>query len=215
MSDLAREIKEELREEKVFNFLKDNVRYFIIFAVCLIVFSSLMLWYKSYAKNQVYKDGSEYLTAVIKMQAGSTDEGVKKFEDLRLGSSNYAAIANLNIAAFSIYSKQYAKAAAALDDVINNSSYDKLLRDLAGFYRIVVNLESSSKETKDIIEDLQNYIKADSVYALNAREVLATLYISQKNLDLAKEQVNAIQATANAPQTLLSRVKQYNALLNG
>ncbi|MCE2993388.1 MAG: tetratricopeptide repeat protein [Alphaproteobacteria bacterium] len=214
MSDLAREIKEELREEKVFHFLKDNARYFMIFAVCLVVFSSLGLWYKSYSKNQVYKDGSEYLTAVIKMQAGNMDEGLKKFEDLRENSSNYAAIANLNVAAFSIYGKQYAKAAAALDDVISNSSYDKILRDLAAFYKIVVNLESGNKDKQYVIQDLQSYIKADSVYSLNAREVLATLYISEKKFDLAKEQLNAIQATENAPQTLLGRVKQYNALLN-
>lgn len=213
MSDLAKEIREELREEKIFHFLKENARYFVLFCILLVAFSSIAIWYKSYSTNKIYQDGGEYLAAIMKIQAHSLDEGIKRFENIKDNSSNYGALANINLAAYAIYNKQYAKASSLLEEVADGASYDKVLRQFAGLYRIIVDLESGAIDKEDTIKNLEIYLKSDSAYSPQARELLIVLYIDAKETTSAKEQIALVLNQPNMPETLLNRVRQYSSLL--
>ncbi len=106
MSDIINEIKEAINQERMETFFKKYLPYLVGGAIIFITTFGAGLWYKHYTTNKIYKDGGEYISAINKIRAQNLDEGLKKFEDISKHDSNYAALANFNLASYAIFNKK-------------------------------------------------------------------------------------------------------------
>lgn len=213
MSDLIHEIKDDIKQEQLHNFLKNHGKSIAVFVVIFVVSLSAGLWYKDYQMNKVYKEGSEYLLAVNKMRAENVKDAVAKFESLHAGDTNYAALATLNVASYALFNKDTAKALSLYSDVMNNSEYHQYLRDLAQISYIQLGYESQTSESPKTIKELESYISDKKTFRYSAQELLVAIFIKEKNFEKAKNIIDAVTTDPAAPGSISHRMEQYSALI--
>jgi hypothetical protein len=213
VSDLIHEIKEDIKQEQLHNFLKNHGKSIAIFVVLFVVSLSAGLWYKDYQMNKVYKEGSEYLLAVNKMRAENVKEGIAKFESLHAGDTNYAALATLNVASYAMFNKDTAKALALYSEVFNNSEYHPYLRDLAQISYIQVASEAQTTDAATTIKELEAYIADKKTFRYTAQELLVAIFIKEKNYEKAKNIIDVVTTDPSAPGSISHRMEQYSALI--
>lgn len=213
MSDLINEIKEDIKQEQLYNFLKKHTKTIIICVVVFIVALSASLWYKDYQLSKVHKEGSEYLTAINKMRAENVNEAIAQMESMRSGDTNYAALASLNVASYSVYNKDFSKAMQLFEEVSGNSSYSPYLRDLAKLSSIQVGYEAKIHDDSATIKALESYVADKQTFKYTAQEMLVGLYLKNNQMDKAKIIIDALTTDLSVPASISHRLEQYSALL--
>jgi len=213
MVDLLDEVKEDLKEEQLKEYIKKRGPFILGLMTIFIIGAILKLWWLDYQSNKSYKDGSEYLTATYKMRSYSPEKAIQKFESLfNNGSTNYAAMAGIHVGSYYEYKKDYDKASTSFEDVVNGG-YDKSFEDLAKFH----SLKLASDNTDDLeaaISSMEDYINNDGIYKYSAQDILVALYIKSGNLQKAKDTINLIVTDINAPASIRERASSMATLTN-
>ncbi len=211
MVDLLDEVRDELKDEKALNFIKQNGKFILILMVVTIFGAALKLWWMDYQENKSFHAGGEYMSAIMKMRAYKPDEAVKKFEELfTSNNTNYAALAGLNAGSYADFKKDYEKSYSIYKNVSENSNYDKSLRDLSKYLELKAAL---AKNDNDSIAGFESYVK-DGIYKFSALELLGTYYLQNGDKAKAKEAFSVILTDPESPQTLKKRVGTLMVMTN-
>jgi hypothetical protein len=213
MSDIINEIKEAINQERMETFFKKYLPYLVGGAIIFITTFGAGLWYKHYTTNKIYKDGGEYISAINKIRAQNLDEGLKKFEDISKHDSNYAALANFNLASYAIFNKDPAKGSQILSEIANNSSYNTTLRHMAEMLKVQVDLDAKIITNKEAMETLEAYIKKDTEFKFSAQETLAVIYLNEHLTEKALTLLNELTSDPKVPSGISMRANHYKALI--
>lgn len=198
--NLIQEVKQELSEEKLYTFLATNYKYFILLAALVILALCTRLWYNSYISNKQAHDGSELLRLAV---IGSNDQALKALEELSHSSTNYGALAAMELADDALLKNEKVKAQLHLRNIINNKSYDIKIRDIAALKLAGTNLKS--EESYKIITDL---IERKSFVALSAKE-LEILHLKYNAKPDYKIKIAELLNDDKTPSSLKLRVSAY------
>lgn len=214
MSDLYKELNEEIKEEALWNNLK---KYAPVLAVCATVAVASVggyTWWDNHKTNQIYKTGADYLTAVLKVQANNVTEGLKIFQSIETDNNDYAALAMLNLASYDLHTKKFSEAAKKFQAIADNTSFSQFIRDVSSYYVVVSKLEAGEySKLDDAITALEKINKADATFAPNIRELLLVLYIETKNKNKASELLLQMSTEQTLPNSLAERIAQYQRLI--
>lgn len=214
MSDLYKELNEEIKEEALWNNLK---KYAPILAVCATVAVASVgfyTWWDYHKINQIYKTGAGYLTAVLKVQANNVADGLKIFQSIEEDGNDYAALAMLNVASYDLHTKKFSEAAKKFQAIASNVNFSQFIRDVSSYYVVVSRLEAGEYgKLEGAITDLEKVNKADATFAPNIRELLLVLYIETKNKNKASELFLQMSTEQALPNSLAERVAQYQRLI--
>ncbi len=214
MVDILDEVREELKDERALNFIKQHGKFILTLMVACIIGASLKIWWNDYQENKAHKAGGDFITAILKMRAYKPDEAVKKFESLFSNdSTNYAAFAGLNVASYSDFKKDYAKSSVIYNSVSENNDFDKSVRDLARFLAIKSKI-SSNGDKQELASELEKYISENGIYKYSSLEILGSIYLDLGNKAKAKEIFNTALTDAQTPDSIRNRISTLIVLTN-
>lgn len=205
MVDLLDEVREELKDERVLNYIKKRGPFILTLMVVFIIGATLKLWWTQYNENKAYEAGGGYITALIKMRAYNPDGAVKKFEEVyESGSTNYAALAGLNVGSYYEYKKDYNKSSGIFEAISDASAYDRSLQDISQLYYLKASI-SKGDNKKDIINKLEKYLSNSGIYKYSAQELLAFTLLENGEKDKALEQYSILATDSDTPYTIRER----------
>lgn len=212
MVDILDEAIQDIKDEKVerlfFKYLK--------FLIALLVIS-LVVWvcyygYKNYKENKIFAVGGEYLIGIYKLQSKDVQKGTEIMERLAAGEVSYSALAGLNYASYLVAKQDFAKASQVYKMVADNKDFEKIFRDFSHLQYILMRLNSKEINSKQGIVELDEYIKKDNAYKASALEQKAALYLALNDKKNAKETLESIITSADAPKLMKRRDEELLVL---
>lgn len=199
-NNLLQEVQKELAEERLYKFLSSNFRYIIIFAAVVLIGLCSRLWYNSYLENKQAHDGAELLKLAM---SGDISKAKQSLQTLSASDTNFAAIANLELADIALSQGDTKTAADHYNRIANDNSYSTIIRDIARLN--LIQLDPFSEASQKLARKL---IDSDSIAKYNAMEYVILALKQQGNQEYTKL-IDTLIASVDAPASLKIRVSSY------
>ena len=219
MVDFFDEVEEELREERMQEFLK---KYgVLLFAAALVVIGAVAGWkaWGWYQDRQDMDAAARYLAAATKAEAAGVAgpdraAAAAAFQGVSTSSpEGYRILARLREAAARADSGNLEAASAIWDQVAADSSADPLVRDLASLTWV---LHHADKGDPALLEGrLKPLASPGNPWRSLAREQLALLELRQGHTDAAKTQLQKLAEDTTAPNGVRGRASALLARVGG
>ena len=213
MSDIFREIDEEVRRDKAAAILKRYGNVFLALAV--IAIGAVAAWqYWVYRQNAAAQAEGARLEAALKSSRdGSSAEAEAALKDIAsTAPAGYREIARFRLAAETAKGDP-AAGAAAFQALAADSSLSQLYRDLAGLRAGMLKVDTGTyDEVRAILEPIS---AAQGVWRHSAREFLGIAALKANRYDDAGSWFDAIMTDAQSPAALRQRTNLYLALVRG
>jgi hypothetical protein len=146
MSDIFREVDEEVQRDQVENLWKRYQTPFIVLAVLIIAATGAWSYYKSERTKAAEAANARFLAAVADAEAGKSADAVAAFDAIaKNGPPGYATLARLR-GAEEIAKTDKAKAIELLDALSEDKKVDSLTREVAGLRSAIYTMELGDRE---------------------------------------------------------------------
>lgn len=212
MSDIFREIDEELRQEKLRSLWKSYGAYVIAAMVLIVAAVGGFRFYQSWETSQSGLSGAKYATALRLLGDGKIDQAAPLLADLaKDGYGAYPVLARLQEAASLAKSGRRDEAVALYDAIAADSSVDATFRDLARIRACFLLVDVASPE--EIAERLGPLAADDGIWRHTAREIMALSQYAAGDFAKADETFDRIMADPAAPARLKSRAEIMRTLI--
>lgn len=212
MSDIIREVDEELRRERLANLWK-KYGGLIVFAVFLLV-AGTAGWrgYEYYAQKQAEAASERYVAAQkLAADAGKTDEALAAFKALGADApAAYRLLARFSAAA-ELGKKDAKEGAAAFDAIANDSSVEQLMREVAS-----IRGASLVVDTADVAEMQKRLAPAladSSAFKHSAKEMLALAHIRAGDQAAAQKLLLELAFDPDTPPGMRNRAQRLQSAL--
>ncbi len=213
MSDIFREVEEEVRRDKAAEIWKKYGRLFIAGAVLLVAGTAGWSAWQQYQRKQAEIAASRFEAAIVDAREGRSKEAVAALEALAKDApGGYRDVARLRAAA-ELGRTDKAAAVAAFDALANDTSLPATLRGLARL--------RSAQYAADTLDRAALKAKLDPIispagpWTPNARELLGLAALKAGAYDEAGREFDAITVDPAAPPALKERVEAYLGLVRG
>ncbi len=214
MSELLREIDEEVRREQLLKLWRAYGKYAIAVALVVVIGVAGGVGWKHYQQSQRTRDGARYNETLQLLESGQTDLAAQRFELLADDAgSGYAALARLREAESLALAGDVTGAVAALDRLSADRGADKALRDLAALLAVLRLMDRAPvEEIEARLEPLQ---REDSPWRATARELTAVVALRASQPERAVAIYTALLADEATPSTIRARAREMLAALGG
>lgn len=212
MSDIFREVDEDIRHEK-YRRLWDRFGIYVIGLAVLVVlgtggYRGWLYW----QEQQAQLSGDTFLQAVSLANDGKSEEAQALFESLTGATGGYPVLARLRAATDLASQGKEAEAIERFDAIAADTSVDMLMRNLAAVRAGYLAMDSADYTA--LSARLEPVAAADSnAWRFAAREILA--FSAWKSGDLAAAQtwVDKIAGDPVAPRDITGRIGLLNDLI--
>jgi hypothetical protein len=210
MSDIFREIEEEVRRDRALDLVKKYQNLFIGAALLIVLGTAGWRFYQHQELQKSQESGARFEQALEDSRAGRPAEAQKILSDLeKSGTSGYRTLARLRDAA-ELGTTDVKKGIAAFDALAADTSLPKIVQDLA---RLRAALLMSNEATADMLRaKLQPLLSGSEMSGL-AREVIGLALLKAEQYEAAGKEFDAILTDPNASPQLKSRVDLYLGLV--
>lgn len=206
MSDIFREVDEDLRREQYKQIWKKYGNYIIAAAVLIVVGVAGYRGWEYYQNQQAAATGDRFLAALELADSGKNGEAEAALTAIVTeGSGEYPALARMRDAALTAAGGDRTTAAAEFDRVAADGSVPESLRTVARLRAAMLLVDTASLD--DIRNRIGNLADAEGPYQNSAREILALSAFRAGNLDEAKRLYDAILAGQSAAQSTGQRAQ--------
>lgn len=210
MSDIFREVDEDLRRDRAEKLFKRYGGYGIAAAVLLVAGTAGYTTWRNWQQSQRQQDTAA-LVAAISQTAQGPDKGVEALAAYAgKADPKMAAIAQFNAAALLIRQGKPAEAATVYDTIAANGTVDGVYRDLATLLGVMERLESG--DPAQLQTKLQPLTADASPWRFSARELTATLAIRAGDKEKARTLFQQLADDAAAPAGVRSRAADLATL---
>lgn len=209
MVDIFDEVEEELREERMNQFLKKYA--VLLVALCLLIIGSVAGW-KAWGWHQERQDldaATRYLAASSRTETAglagpNRPEAIVAFDAVAASAPDgYRVLARLRAAALRAETGDLAGASALWDQVSADGAADQLLRDLAS---LMWCLHHADKGDPAMLEGrLKPLAAAGNAWRSLAQEQLALLDLRQGRTEAAATQLKKLAEDTTAPSGVRGR----------
>ena len=214
MSDIFKEVDEDVRREKHSELWAKYGKYIIAIAVVVVAATAATVSWREYSKNQMLEAGSNFAAAKALVVAQKDAEAADAFAKLAAGSSaGYAAIARLEEAAALARSKDVEAALKIYDALAADSSADQNFRQLASLHAASHLLDGG--DTAGARSRLETLTSASSPWRHSARELLGLAAMAEGNTEEAIKTFKALSEDATTPRGARARAAEMLAALGG
>lgn len=212
MSDIFREVDEEVRQDRALAFWNRYQLWFLIAAAVIVIATAGWRFHQSRQQAFAEETGARYLAAVQASREGKSADAIGFLEGVvQNGTPGYRQLAALRLA--DEYGATDGKRAIeAYDKIAGDASFDPLLRDAARLRAAVLVLNTG--EVKDGINRLTPLAGANGTFRSTARELLATAAISADDYETAGRWLDEIVRDPAAPQDIRQRADAFLALVH-
>ena len=207
MSDLLREIDEELQRERM-ALLWRKYQKLILGAIALVIFgtASHTAWKQHIAKTEITR--SVALGSVASRPNMAEAEKIEAFQAFAKANSGsgQAVLAQMAAIAGLIHADKKDEALKALDALANEPSALPMTRDYARLVRVELLLDSGDPVA--LRQQLEPLAQAGQPWRFSARMLQGVLYGKHGDFAKAKDILKALSEDTDAPTTMRDEAKQ-------
>ncbi len=212
MSDIFREVDEEVRREKLNQLWERHSN--LIVAVALLIVLGVAGWrgYEWWELRKSAESGSQFEAAVALAEAGKQAEAQEAFAKIaKDGSSGYRVLARFREGA-ELAKTDPAAAARIYGSLAADSSLDRTLRDLATVREGLILVDTAP--LAELTGKLEPLTTADRPFRHTARELLALSAWRNGDAAAAKRWLDLIATDAETPAGTRARMEVLMTLSN-
>ena len=205
MSDILRQVDEELRQDRLLNLWK---RYRIYLIVGLILLIGSVLGYqinKSFYKSFYESEVEKYITTTDLIDFNQTIEGLNGIDN----SNKFliSGIAQIKIAQLLMENGKKQESKSKLLEIINEDKADPIITDLAIYFYLMSSLNDIS------IDEINIYLGSNklenSTFKYLFKETIAIKNLLVGNIKLSKERFDELINDENAPRDIILRATKF------
>ena len=211
MSDIFREVDEEVRQDRALAFWTRYQGWLL--ALAAIVVLATAGWRIWESRQQAFADATSarYTAALEASRAGRHDEAIAVLDEItRTGPRGYRQLAALR-AADEYLIVDPVRALKGFDILAANASLDPIFRDAARLRAAMLQLDSG--EARDAQMRLLPLAGGGSPFRSTARELLATAALVGDDLEAAARWLDEIVRDPVAPRDVRQRADAFLALV--
>lgn len=204
MSDIFREVDEEVRQDHAKKMWDRYGKYVIAMAVLIVAVVGGYKAFEYYSLKQLEKAGADYFNSISMLDDGKDTEALAAFQRLaNTGSTGFALLSKFQEAGLSVKTGNQSEAVALYDELADDSSIDDSLRDLARM-RAALTL-SNTGSVKDVEARIGELAKTTSPWHHSAQEILAITAFRTGDIVRADKIFNELSADVTTPSAMRSR----------
>jgi len=204
LSDIFREVDEEVRQEWAKDLWKKYGAYAIGVALLVITLVGGYKGWQYYSLQQLENAGAQYLENVALIDDGKDAQALEAFRVLsEKGSSGFFLLSKFQEAGLLAKLGKNDEAVALYDELAGKTALEDSLRDLARFRAaLLLSNTASFKEVEDRIGKLAT---TGNPWRLSAQEILAITAFRTGDLVKAEEIFNELSTDPETPNALRTR----------
>jgi hypothetical protein len=212
VSDIFREVDEEVRKDKFQALWKQYGVYVYIVIGALVLGTAFNVWWRDYQQNRRLEDSARYQAAVALLDEQQTTEAINALAALAEDAgTGYAVIARLREAAVKAGEGDLDGAVRAYDMLIQDDGVAQIYRDLARLLSAMHLVDSAAAEA--VRERLGPLLQDVSPWRFSAREIDAMLALRDGQRGRAREVLQALVDDAETPAGVRQRASELLAAL--
>lgn len=212
MSDIFREVDEEIRHER-FKRLWDRFGpYLIALAVLIVVGTAAYRGWLYWRETEAQASGDVFVSATRLAEEGKFAEAEARLAELADATGGYPVLAGMRAAALKAEAGDPAAAMAAFDAIADDGRREPLLRDIARLRAgyLAMDLEDYAGATSR----LEVLSGDDNAWRFLAREALALSAWKQEDTAAARRWIDGIVGQEGAPGDVVTRARTVLDLIN-
>lgn len=213
MSDIFREVDEDVRRDRMAAFWARYGNLVIGLAVLVVLATAGWRWYQWDQQKKAEAVGARFEEALkASREERGTDAEKTLSEIIASAPAGYRQVARFRLAAETAKGDP-AAGASAFEALANAGDVDPVWRDLARLRAAMIKVDSASyAEVKPLLEPLAS---ATGAWRHSARELLGVAALKAGASDEAGRWFDSVLTDAQTPAALRSRVDLYLALVRG
>lgn len=212
MSDIFREVDEEVRREHYGRLWKRYGKYVIGIAAVIVVAVAGYQGWTHWRQSALDDQAAAYAQAVELAESGQTQAALERYTalaDKDLGG--YPTLARFQAAQLRAEQGDVAGAVAAWDGIASDGSVGQIWQDLATIFSVMHQVDTGDAAALE--SRLQPLMQPGRPFAITAIELSATLALKQGANQRAAELLRQITDNAQAPQAARARASQLLRLV--
>ena len=211
MSDIFREIDEELRRDNLLKLWSRYGRYIIAIAVFALVVAGGIVAWRDHQLSERRAQSTRYASAVTLARDGKEADAVKVFAAIADEGGGYAILASFEEAALLAKSGDREAAAAAYDRIAAASELDSNLRGLAVLLSVMQRMPDADPHTT--IDRLAPLTASDNPWRPSAIELTALARLKSGDKTGALDLFKSLADDPETPQSLRARAAEMTVAL--
>ena len=213
MSDLIREVDEELKAERALKLWRRYGKYVVAVVILAVAVTGGVAFWKDQRQKARLAESEKYSEGLSLVFEGQAIEAAAVFAALAKDAGpGYGALARLHGAALKSRSGD-TEAAAAYDAIAENSSFSTDFRDLATILSVMHTLDAI--DPAEAAKRLDPLAKDGKNWRFSAREMLAVLALKRNDAEGAKTLYKSLADDPNSPPALRARATEMLAAMGG
>lgn len=208
MSDIIREVDEELRRENWEILWKKYGKLAVAAAVALVLGTAGTVGWREFDRGQREKAGATFGTVIAEVE--NTEKPAESADMLAAyipgAPDGYAMLARLREAKLRADAGEFEAAIALYDGLAGDSAVEPLFRDLAALYSVRMQIDSGDPI---VLDARLSALAADGgPWRYTAREMRAVLAMSDGDSAAAREIFTKLADDMDAPDSLRTRAAE-------
>lgn len=208
MSDIIREVDEEIRRENWQKLWQRYGKFLLAAAVGLVLGTAAVVGWREYDESQRLRQGENFAAAVAaaesaESRSASADTMAALAED---AADGYAMLARFREAMLRAEAGESEAAIAVYDALAGDDSLEPMFRDLAVLYSVRVQADTGDAAT--LIARLAPLTSEIGEWRYSARELTAILHLGAGDKAMAREAFQFLADDLLAPEGLRARAAE-------
>ena len=211
MSDIFREIEEELRRDNLRKLWSRYGRYVIAAAVLVLVVAGAIVAWRDHQLSERRAQSTRYASAFALARGGKETDAVKVFQAIAKEGGGYAVLASFEEAAWLAKLGDRKAAIAIYDRLAAASELDPSFRDLAVLLSVMQGMPES--DPRQTIERLAPLTASDNSWRPTALELTALARFNSGDRNGALDLYKSLSDDPTAPPGVRARAAEMAAAL--
>ena len=211
MSDIFREIDEELRRDNLLKLWKQYGKYVVAAVVLALVIAGAIVAWREHAAAQRRAESAKYSSALAFARAGKDADAAKAFAALAKEGGGYGVLAAFADAEILAKSGDQKAAAAEYERLASNAGLDPAFRDLATL--LAISHGFADMDPKTVVERLKPLTASGNPWRASALDLTAAAKLKEGDRDGALAIYKQLADDLTAPQGLRARAAELAAAL--
>ena len=213
MTDIFREVDEDLRREHLKKAWDRYGSYVIALAILIVVVTAGWRFYEYWQESRAQATGDRFVAALKLAEQGKHDQAVAALTDLtKTGSGDYPVLAGFRVAAEKAAAGDGKGAVAEYDAFAVRSGVPPLVRDLARIRAALLLVDSAS--VADLNTRIGDLAATGNGWRQSAREILGLAAFRENDLTAARKYFSDIAADRETTSDLHQRAELMLAVID-
>ena len=215
MVDLFEEIKEDVKQERHARLWSKYGKYLIGAAISIVLATAITVGWKSYKTGKYEKAGDVLYKANQQYDKGNYNDALESYSNLEEKNiSSTTSFAALKKADILTKQGKVSEAIEVYKKISDNSSNPKEVRELARILYLYNSYENSLA-TAELSKEIEQYANSEgSLFAANAKELLALVKYDADKKDESLAILTALNESMKTPPAMRRRVGELIDVIN-